>query len=75
VWEDANRHKKKIEGNELAGLVIDPKGGERLFGPGPGEGDLAHAVLSARDPGRLGMKERGELARVEMTPRPLLGVV
>jgi integrase len=32
LWEDANRYKKKLEGNELSGLVIDPKGGERLFG-------------------------------------------
>jgi len=31
-WEDAKAYKKKIEGDELAGLVIDPRGGERLFG-------------------------------------------
>jgi len=29
----------------------------------------------ALDPGRTGMEERGELARVEVAPRPLLGVV
>ena len=31
-WDNATSYKKKVEGNELAGLVIDPKGGERLFG-------------------------------------------
>jgi len=31
--DDATRYRKKVEGDELAGLVIDPKGGERLFGP------------------------------------------
>jgi integrase len=30
--EDANGFRRKIEGEELAGLVNDPKGGERLFG-------------------------------------------
>ena len=29
---DANAFRRKIEGEELAGLVKDPKGGERLFG-------------------------------------------
>jgi hypothetical protein len=33
VFEDAKNYKKRIEGEEQAGLVIDPKGGERLFGP------------------------------------------
>lgn len=32
-WDDATRYRKKIESDELAGLVVDPKGGERLFGP------------------------------------------
>ena len=30
--EDANGFRRKVEGEELAGLVNDPKGGERLFG-------------------------------------------
>ena len=25
-WDNATSYKKKVEGNELAGLVIDPKG-------------------------------------------------
>lgn len=38
IWSDrvlathTTSYKKKVEGDELAGLVIDPKGGERLFG-------------------------------------------
>jgi len=32
VLNDARKYKKKVEGEEMAGLVIDPKGGERLFG-------------------------------------------
>jgi hypothetical protein len=31
--DDARAYKKKMEGEQLAGLVVDPKGGERLFGP------------------------------------------
>jgi len=30
--EDANGFRRKMEGEDLAGLVNDPKGGERLFG-------------------------------------------
>lgn len=30
---DAVSYRKKVEGDELAGLVSDPKGGARLFGP------------------------------------------
>jgi integrase len=30
--DDARAYKKKMEGEQLAGLVVDPKGGERLFG-------------------------------------------
>jgi hypothetical protein len=30
--EDANGFRRKMESEELAGLVNDPKGGERLFG-------------------------------------------
>jgi len=33
TFEDARAYKKKMEGEQLAGLVVDPKGGERLFGP------------------------------------------
>ena len=29
--DDARAYKKKVEGEELAGLVVDPKGGERVF--------------------------------------------
>src|SRR5271157_2933749 len=31
TFEDARAYKKKVEGEQLAGLVVDPKGGERLF--------------------------------------------
>ena len=31
--DDARSYKKRIEGEQLAGLVVDPKAGERLFGP------------------------------------------
>lgn len=30
---DADAFRRKVEGEELAGLVVDPKGGERAFGP------------------------------------------
>ena len=30
--EDAKAFRRKVEGDDLAGLVTDPKGGERLFG-------------------------------------------
>jgi integrase len=30
---DARSYRKKVEGEEMAGLIVDPKGGERLFGP------------------------------------------
>ena len=33
LFDDAKAYKKKIESEDLAGLVVDPKGGERLFGP------------------------------------------
>lgn len=33
LYADAVSYRKRVEGNELAGLVIDPRGGERLFGP------------------------------------------
>ena len=33
TFDDARAYKKKMEGEQLAGLVVDPKGGERLFGP------------------------------------------
>ena len=29
--EDARAYRKRVEGEELAGLVTDPTGGERLF--------------------------------------------
>ena len=53
--EDANSFRWKVEGEELAGLVDDPKGGERLFGefrrglgvPTTGEGSAAHRVHCA----------------------------
>ena len=32
LFDDAKAYKKKIESEDLAGLVVDPKGGERLFG-------------------------------------------
>jgi hypothetical protein len=31
TFDDAKAYKKKVEGEELAGLVVDPKGGERVF--------------------------------------------
>ncbi len=31
TFDDAKAYKKKVEGDELAGLVVDPKGGERVF--------------------------------------------
>ena len=30
---DANAYKRKVESDELARLVVDPRGGERAFGP------------------------------------------
>jgi len=30
---DADAYKRKVEGDELAGLIVDPRGGERAFGP------------------------------------------
>jgi hypothetical protein len=30
---DAEAYKRKVEGDELAGLIVDPRGGERAFGP------------------------------------------
>ena len=30
---DADAYKRKVEGDELAGLIVDPRGGERTFGP------------------------------------------
>ncbi len=33
TFEDARAYKKKMEGEQLAGLFVDPRGGERLFGP------------------------------------------
>jgi hypothetical protein len=30
---DAESHKRRVEGDELAGLVVDPRGGEVRFGP------------------------------------------
>ena len=32
TFEDARAYKRKLEGDELAGLTTDPRGGERLFG-------------------------------------------
>lgn len=31
TFDDAKAYKKEVEGDELAGLVMDPKGGERVF--------------------------------------------
>ncbi len=42
---------------------------------GPRQLDLAHPVLRASHPRRTGVQERQERARVQMPPRPLLGVV
>jgi integrase len=42
TYEDARTYKRKLEGDELAGLVTDPKGGERLFG------DYAEAWVEQR---------------------------
>jgi integrase len=30
---EADAYKRKVEGDELAGLIVDPRGGERAFGP------------------------------------------
>jgi integrase len=44
---DANKRLAKIRANELAGLVIDPKGGERLFGEYADEW-LEHRLVKGR---------------------------
>ena len=42
---------------------------------GPRQANLAHPVLGTLHPGRAGMQERQERARVQMPPRAFLGVV
>ncbi|HUZ21711.1 MAG TPA: site-specific integrase [Acidimicrobiales bacterium] len=44
---DASAYKRRIEGEELAGLVIDPRGGERVFGEYADEW-LGHRLVKGR---------------------------
>lgn len=45
--DDARSYRRKVEGDELAGLVVDPRGGERLFGKYADEW-LAHRLVRGR---------------------------
>lgn len=45
--KDAESHKRKVEGDESAGLLIDPRGGETIFGP-YATGWVEHRLVQGR---------------------------
>ena len=76
TFEDAKAYKKKVEGEQLAGLVDDPKGGERLFGdfadswlePSARQGPAAHAGHQAGLPGSAAAPPQPRVRRDEAPP-------
>jgi hypothetical protein len=50
--KDADSYKRKVEGEELAGQIVDPRGGERAFGSTrpPGSTPASRTAAHSRRP-------------------------
>ena len=67
LFDDAKAYKKKIESEDLAGLVVDPKGGERLFGP-YAQAWLEHRLVRGRPLTPATLQGYNALMRRHITP-------